>query len=204
MKIRILRGGPCVTNCFIVKDDETKKAIIIDPAFNPSRIIKESADYEIEYIVITHAHIDHLMALDELKKATDAKIVISSLENPALNDANLNLSDLMKVPCVTSKADITVNDGDTLPFANTNMKFILTPGHTPGSMCIFVNDVIFSGDTLFNRTIGRCDLAGGCYENLIASIKEKLLVYADDTVVYPGHGPRTNIGIERRENPFLM
>ncbi len=204
MKIRILRGGPCVTNCFIVKDDETHKAIIIDPAFNPSRIIKESSGYEIEYIIITHAHIDHLMALDELKKVTNARIVISNQENASLNDAHLNLSDLMEIPSVTSKADITVNDGDTLPFANTEIKFILTPGHTAGSMCVFVDDVIFSGDTLFNRTIGRCDLPGGCYDELIKSIKEKLFVYPENTTVYPGHGPRTSIGIEKRENPFVV
>lgn len=204
MKIRILRGGPCVTNCFIVKDEETKKAIVIDPAFNPSKIIKESAGYEIEYIIITHAHIDHLMALDELKKVTGAKIVISVLENASLNDAHLNLSDLMNIPSVTSKADITVNDGDTLPFANTEIKFILTPGHTVGGMCVFVDDVIFSGDTLFNRTIGRTDLPGGSYDDLISSIKEKLFVYPENTTIYPGHGPRTNIGIEKRENPFVI
>ena len=204
MKIRILRGGPCVTNCFIVKDEETQKAIVIDPAFNPSRIIKESAGHEIEYIIITHAHMDHLMALDELKKATNAKIVISNVENASLNDEHYNLSDLMKIPSVTSKADITVNDGDTLPFANTEIKFILTPGHTKGSMCIFVDDVIFSGDTLFNRTIGRSDLPGGSNDDLTSSIKEKLFIYPDDTTVYPGHGPRTNIGIEKRENPFII
>ncbi len=204
MKIRILRGGPCVTNCFLIKNEETKKEIIIDPAYNPSRILKESEGYDVEYIIITHAHMDHIMALDEVKNATGAKVVISTKENTALSDRYLNLSDMMEIPNVQTKADITVNDGDTLNFGDCEMKFIMTPGHTPGSMCVFLDNTLFTGDTLFYETIGRCDLPGGSQAEITRSIKEKLFIYPDDTPIYPGHGPRTSIAHEKQNNMFIF
>ncbi len=204
MEIRILNGGPCATNCIIVKCEDTKKAIVIDPAFNTTGILEEIKGYDTQYIIVTHAHMDHIMALDEVKNATGADIIISKDESAFLNDTYYNLAEFMQVPSPRSKADITVNDGDTLPFGNYEIKFILTPGHTKGSMCIFLNDTIFSGDTLFNQGIGRYDLPGGSQEQILKSIKEKLLVYPDDVTVYPGHGPKTTIGYEKQNNFFIL
>lgn len=206
MQIEKLVLGICATNCYIVYDDKTKKAIVIDPADSFDKIKNKinMLGVEVEYIIITHAHIDHIMALDDLKGYTNAKIVINANEAPFLNDAVNNLANHFSACSPKSKPDVLINDGDNITLENMVLKFIHTPGHTSGGMCILIGDDLFSGDTLFNMSIGRTDFYGGNFEYEINSIKNKLLPLGDNIKVYPGHGESTTIGFEKRNNMFLM
>lgn len=193
------------TNCYILYDENTKNAVIIDPA-GQFEVIKnkiEELEINVKYIILTHAHIDHVIALDELKNYTNAEIVIHKEDAKILNDGEKNLADYFKKPCPVSKADIAVKDGDTLNIDGHIFKFIHTPGHTKGGMCILFKNMLFSGDTLFYSSVGKIDHYGGDMEEEIRSIKEKLMVLDDNIKVYPGHGDATTIGFERKNNMFL-
>lgn len=207
MKIKTAPLGELGTNFYIVTDDISKKAFVVDPGDDgeiAASLIKDTG-YSLEYIIITHAHADHIGALDFLKaKFPDAKIVIHALEADSLNDDNYNLCSHFYMPSPKSKANITVNDNDILMLGNNKLKFIHTPGHTKGSMCILTDDFLISGDTLFQSSIGRCDFPGGDYAAIIDSIKTKLLILDGDTVAYPGHGNPTTIKYEKENNPFLI
>ena len=206
MKIKTAPLGYLGTNFYIVTDDISKKAFVVDPGADGeiAASLIEDTGCELLYIIITHAHADHIGALDFLKnKFPDAKIVIHSLEAKALNDDCFNLCDKFRMPSPASIADISVNDNDVLMFGENKLTFIHTPGHTMGSMCILTDDFLLSGDTLFQASIGRCDFPGGDYGTIINSIKTKLFTLDENTVAYPGHGNPTTIKYEKENNPFL-
>ncbi len=203
MKFHRFSLGETVTNAYILFSEEDGKAVLFDAPAEPEKILNylEKHSLTLEYIFLTHAHFDHIMALEQLKKATGAKVVIHELEEKYLNDSSLNLS-TAKLPDLS--ADILVSDGDVIDFCGTNIKVIHTPGHTAGGVCYLFDETLISGDTLFLRTIGRFDFPLGSFEDEIRSIKEKLMILPDAVKVYPGHGFSTSIGRERKENPYLV
>ena len=192
-------AGSYRTNVYLVYD-ETKEAFIVDPGYEFKEIYDqiEKLDLNPKYIILTHGHGDHTGGIDLLKKTyPDIKLIASVKERKFLFNRDLSMGK------GGIKADIEVKDGDELTVGDMKLKFISTPGHTPGGMCILLDNLLFSGDTLFRMSIGRTDLPGGNDEEIIKSVTEKLLCLPDETVVLPGHMQETTIGIERRYNPFV-
>lgn len=192
-------------NCYILGDKS--EAIIVDPGSDAEKIIKILDDNEItaKYIVLTHCHFDHILAVEKLIKKLDVKLIACQSEKENLLDSSINYTDKYSRKPVSLTADIYVKDDDVLKSGELEFKVIETPGHTSGGMCLYCKgeNLLISGDTLFYSSVGRCDLATGDEKTLIKSIKEKLFILPDDTVVLPGHGENTSIGFERVNNPFI-
>lgn len=197
--------GPMGVNCYIVGCEETKEGAVIDPGDDGRRIMAKAAQLglKIKSIILTHGHFDHIMALDEVKEATGAQIMIHREDAGMLVDGRQNLSNMMGRPQSFSKADIELREGDTVKVGKVELRVLHTPGHTLGGICLVADGLVIAGDTLFEGSIGRSDFPGGSHGTLINSIKTKLLALPDETWVYPGHGPATTIGFERKNNPFL-
>jgi len=204
MKIIKLAIGSYQTNCYLVADEETKAAFIIDPAGDLEQIknLIDTKAYDLKYIILTHGHGDHIGAVEGLKESYDADLLIHEEDAEMLRDHQLNLTFRMGKK-IEIEADQTFRDGDTLTVGDLELNFIHTPGHSKGSSCILVNDSLFSGDTLFLNSIGRTDLYGGDRREIIESIKNKLLILPKETKVYPGHGQVTSIKNELKKNPFF-
>jgi len=204
MKVDTLPLGNLQTNCYFLISNKTNEAVIIDPADQGDIIINKIKNQQlnIKYIILTHAHFDHTGALDMVKEFTEAPVVIHSEEDVALSDERLNLAYAFGSSCQKTRADILVNHNDTLPFSDTVLTFLHTPGHTKGSMCIKTDNLLFSGDTLFYMSMGRVDFPGGDIREMSESLSS-LMNLDEDTVVYPGHGDKTTIGYEKRNNPYI-
>ena len=202
--------GGFQTNCYIVANDETKEAIVIDPSWN-AEFIKGKLDSEglnCVGIYLTHGHIDHMAAMDELKALTGVPTYASEDEKDVLGSSKANLSAMMTSvfgKVIETSADNYLADGDVRKVLGTEMKCISVPGHTRGGMCYYFADehILFSGDTLFKYSVGRSDFPTGDEHALLENIREKLFVLPDDTVVYPGHGETTLIRKEKKMNPFF-
>lgn len=205
MNIEKIIVGSLATNCYMIYDKNTKEAIIVDPgdSYNLIRSRIDELNLKIKYIVLTHAHVDHICALDKLKSDFDAQICIGTRDNPKLNNSMLNLCSFFGCSSPVSKADILLNDGDTLDISGTIVKIISTPGHTDGSITMYFDKCLISGDTLFYESVGRTDFPSGDSYALRNSIKNILFNLPDDTAVYPGHGETTTIGHEKNNNPFV-
>lgn len=203
MKISPLQVGTLGANCYVI--EEKGISAVVDPGGNAELIIETVGDSKLQYIFLTHAHFDHISALDELKdRFPDAKIVMNREEKLWLSDIDLNLS-MMTGESFSSKyrADIFVEDGDEIDFANKKCKVFHTPGHTPGSCSFLIEKDLFSGDTLFESSIGRTDFPGGDSMQIRRSIKNKIFTLPDETTVYPGHMAATTVGREKKFNPFF-
>lgn len=200
MIVKKMMAGIYGANCYIVMDEETKEAVVLDPGGDVDDIEKvlQSLGAKVKYIALTHGHFDHTTGVDGLQAITKAEVAIGKEDNEMI------LKDVQYYgPFIEGGAHITLNHGDSLNFGKHTVKVIHTPGHTPGGVCFLIENMLFSGDTLFKGSIGRSDLAGGDGETLIRNIKERLVVLPKETIVYPGHGPSTTIGDEELYNPFL-
>ncbi len=207
MRITNLPSGALQANTYLAVDEKTNEGFIVDPGGYNKVLTKEVKDNDvnIKYIILTHGHSDHICGVNEHKaEFPDAKIVAYKDEEAMLENPNLNQSPGFGVPYST-KADILVSDGDELKVGDVTLKFIHTPGHTEGGMCIYVKEAkaLFSGDTLFRQSIGRTDFPGGSYKEIMDSIRKKLFLLPDDTNVFPGHMGMTSIGFEKENNPFV-
>ena len=207
MRITNLPSGALQANTYLAVDEKTNEGFIVDPGGYNKVLTKEvrDNDVKIKYIILTHGHSDHSCGVNEHKaEFPDAKIVAYKDEEAMLENPNLNQSPGFGVPYST-KADILVSDGDELKVGDVTLKFIHTPGHTEGGMCIYVKEAkaLFSGDTLFRQSIGRTDFPGGSYKEIMDSIRKKLFLLPDDTNVFPGHMGTTSIGFEKENNPFV-
>lgn len=205
MFLEQLQVGPLETNCYIIADEKSRIAAIIDPGGEADKIINavNEAELDVKYIFLTHGHGDHIAALKEVRDATGAAIVIHEEDAHMLSSAESNLSFLLGEGFVQPAADIKLKGNEEFHLGDLVLKIIHTPGHTPGGISIQVDNVVFTGDALFAGSIGRTDFPGGSYDKLISSIQEKLLVLADDTKIYPGHGEPSTVGYEKKMNPFL-
>lgn len=201
--IRKVCVGELGTNCYIVGCENARKAVVIDPGAEPERIIEALREdkLECELIVNTHGHADHIAANGAVKAATGAVIAIHALDAEALVDPSVNLSTLAMPggPRIEGpRAERFLAEGDEVVAGSVRLRVVHTPGHTPGSISLVGEGVVFSGDTLFaGGGVGRTDFPGGSYDSLVTSIMEKIFSLPDDTVVYPGHGPSTTVGRER-------
>ena len=197
-----------MTNCFILGDEQTKKAFVIDPGGEADKILRqiESLQLDVVAIVNTHAHVDHIGAIREVRDATGAQIMMHREELPLLQSAS-RMGRLFGIHVEQPPdPDRYLEEGDEISLGNSlSLKVIETPGHSPGGITLMASEgkLCFAGDTLFAGPIGRTDLPGGDYHTLISSIKNKLLPLGDEVKVLPGHGPATMLGTERRYNPFL-
>jgi hydroxyacylglutathione hydrolase len=197
--------GKFLTNCYIIAEDLSKEAAVIDPAGDFGEIKKfiEENNLSVKYILLTHAHGDHILALPELKEYSNAPVGVNAGDEDMLNNADVNMSGYFTSNPIEAGADFYLKDGDILELGDTKLEIIHTPGHTKGGVCVLFEKDLMSGDTLFARGIGRTDLYGGDYDTLIKSIVNKLFVLPDDIQVHPGHGGSTTIASEKRNNPFI-
>lgn len=202
--------GGFQTNCYIVGNKETGEAIVIDPSWNAKRIndTLSKEGYTCVGIFLTHGHVDHMAAMDELKGLTGASTYVSADEAEVLASSSVNLSAMMTSVferVIETSADYYLSDGDAKKLLGTEMTCISVPGHTRGGMCYYFahENIVFSGDTLFKYSIGRSDFPTGDERTLLTNIEEKLFTLPEDTIVYPGHGEMTIIRKEKKMNPFF-
>lgn len=203
----ILPVGMLQCNCSIFGDEESREAFVIDPGDNIEGILAILAkhDLKVKAIVITHAHIDHIGGAAKLKAATGAPVHMNASDQELYDHLDVQASWLqMKMPEKTS-IDTEARDGDTLGLGTSVFHVLHTPGHTQGSISLWIpaENKLIAGDTLFRDSIGRTDLPGGDGRQILRSIEDKLLTLPDETVVVPGHGANTTIGREKERNPFL-
>ncbi len=197
--------GMYAANCYIIYSEITGDGIVVDPGGDIEIILGkiEENNLSIKYIVLTHGHGDHLGGAKKLKEKLNVPVLVHEEDEELVKDANKNLSIIMDFGPVDFNPDILLKDGDAIEFGDLKAKVIHTPGHTRGGICLKINNHLFTGDTLFKGSIGRTDLLGGDYDNIINSIKEKILVLDDDIIVMPGHGESSTILEEKIYNPYL-
>lgn len=208
MKIYHETVGMLATNCYFAVNEKTGEGVVFDPGGDYSLIVEmvKQAKAKVVAIVLTHGHSDHIAAVDELRKNTGAPVYIGAYDADCLTQPKSNLSFFIGHDVKYEPADYLVHDGDILNLADMQFKCLATPGHTKGGFCYYCEPakVVFAGDTIFCESIGRTDLPGGSYKELLTSIKTKLMLLSDDVHLLPGHGPSTSVGWERRRNPFLQ
>lgn len=200
--------GPLACNCTILGDEETREAIVIDPGDDISRIHKRLTEQglKLKQILVTHGHIDHVGGALKLKRLTGAPIYLNENDLPQLEMMDAQAEWLGIAPPETSPPDEGLKDGQLVGLEHYPAQVLHTPGHTQGSICLHFAPagLLIAGDTLFAGSIGRTDLPGGNFDQIIASLRSRLLTLPDETKVLPGHGPATTIGEERASNPFLQ
>jgi len=206
LKIGRIVLGVCQTNCYFIYEDGKKQVIVFDPADQGEYLynkLKENG-FQVEAIMLTHGHFDHIWGLEALKNLSGAKVYAYEGEKELCEDASLNVSKGAGRACIV-KADEYVRDGAEITAAGMTCRLIATPGHTAGSCCYYFEDdkILISGDTLFQESVGRTDLPTGSMSTLVRSVREKLMVLPEDVKVYPGHGESTTIGYEKEYNPFI-
>lgn len=206
MILEMLTVGFVATNCYIVGSEKSRKGMVIDPGAEPKLILKtiKELDLSIALIVITHSHFDHTGAISAVKDATGAKLAVGSSSAKSSPGAFTKMmAAMMGSTTAMPQPDLMLNEGDNIDIDDLRFTVIYTPGHCPDEICLYGHGILFSGDTLFNCGVGRTDFPGCSEEQLFSSIKNKLFILPENTVVYPGHGPSTTIGDEKRGNPFI-
>lgn len=203
MKISKTVTAYFATNCYMLENDSS--AIVIDPGeITPDLLgfVKANKNKSNKAILLTHCHFDHIAGATELKMLFDANVYISSIDAKGLDDPNINVSTFLTGNEFKTNADEVFNDGDVLQFGTDKIKVMLTPGHTAGSVCFIMDDIIFSGDTLFRMNIGRYDLPTSNPMQLLDSLN-KIKKLKGNYTVYAGHGEATTLDFERKNNPYL-
>lgn len=207
IKVYSIRVSVFATNCYLVQNTETREGFLIDPGDYEEKILEFLREKEVKLtaIYLTHGHLDHMMAAERIKTEYNVPVYCQEAELAVLADPVQNLtSRFMRKGTVFTDA-VGLKDGAEFMEAGVKVRLLHTPGHTPGGCCYFLpeNGILFSGDTLFYRSIGNTEFPGGSMGMLARSIREKLYTLPEETVVYAGHGEETDIGSEKRENPFV-
>ncbi|WP_066872729.1 MBL fold metallo-hydrolase [Clostridium mediterraneense] len=199
MIIKTIPTGMIEENCYIVMDENTNEGFLVDPGADAQILANavENMKMKPKFILLTHGHWDHVGAVVELKDKFNIPFYISTNDNDMIQSGQDTYGS-------TPNPDGYLKEGDTFKFADKTIRVIETPGHTPGGVCFLVDKSLFTGDTLFNGTIGRTDFVGGSFETLVSSVRRKLATLPEDIKVYPGHGPSTTIGLEKRQNPYIL
>jgi len=204
IEVITIKVGPWETNCYLVTPKGGEESMIIDPGAEPERILSQVRGLNVRYIINTHGHSDHIGANRAIKEVSGAKILIHRDDASMLTYPRENLSLLWSQEITSPPADRLLEGGEKIRLDGISWKVIHTPGHSPGGISLLGDNWLFSGDTLFARSVGRTDLPGSSWEVLLESIRKNFLTLDDHVIVYPGHGPSTTIGEERRWNPFLQ
>lgn len=201
MRVDILQVGELEVNCYILSSEKTKNAILVDPGDDYPKIksFLEKQKLSPRFILHTHGHFDHIGADNEF----GLPVYAHRLDAELLRSPKKNLSDFFSSSFQVNAQTHILEDKEIVRLDELSLEVIHTPGHTPGGICLKSGNVIFTGDTLFAGGIGRTDFPGASEERLIQSIEERLMVFPDETLIYPGHGPSSTIGRERKRNPFL-
>ena len=200
-----LPTGPLEVNCYIVGCEKTRQAAVIDPGGNVEDILQLVKQNELEVVMIinTHGHFDHVGGNRQLQEVTKAELLLHSDDLPVLASVAQHAANFGLQTDPSPAPSRELSGGEALQLGELTLQVIHTPGHSPGGICLYVEDILVVGDSLFAGSIGRTDLPGGNHQLLIAGIKEKLLSLPEETKVFPGHGPMTTIGEEKAHNPFL-
>ncbi len=201
MIIKTFISGPIDANNYLLIDGN--EAVLIDCSGVKQEILNELEGKTLKYILLTHGHFDHVLGVNGMREKTGAKVLVNKNDVERMEES-AHIMQTFGVPNVdTPQADEFVNDGDELFFGNTKIKVIATPGHTQGCVCYMIDGKLFSGDTLFRNSVGRCDLPGGDFSKLKNSVQDILFKLDENTTVYPGHGPETSIGYEKQYNEII-
>lgn len=206
-KIKMMVLGPVAANCYFLYDDETKDAIIFDPADKAEVIIDyvEKENLNVKAVFLTHGHFDHVGAAREVCDKFNVKLYAHENEEAVVSNPEYNLSSKMGRKNISIHLDKKLKDEEIVNIAGFSCKVLHTPGHTIGGACYYFEKlgILISGDTLFACSVGRSDFPGGSMSELVRGIREKLMILPDNTKVYPGHGEETEIGFEKTHNPFI-
>ena len=205
-EIKHFQVGQIMTNCYLMINKETRECLVIDPGDQPDKIKNKIAEANAKpvAILLTHGHFDHILAMNEIKRAYGIEIYAHEDERVMFEDTKNSMLSQMGVT-EAYEADIYMHGEPKLSLAGFDIQVLLTPGHTPGGVCYYFADqgILFAGDTLFHGSVGRTDFPGGSASALLRSVEEKLFILPEDTVVYPGHESSTSIGWEKKYNPFF-
>jgi len=205
MQVNIVVVGPFEANCYLIKNQKDDSGIIIDPGGDERAIINKMDRIKLmpRAILLTHGHGDHIAAVRPLMEKYHLPLYVGEGDEPLLASPSANISALFGFEITCPKPDYILSDDESVEIAGIKFKILATPGHTSGGICFLTDKFLFCGDTLFKGSIGRTDLPGGDFQTLINSIDSKVLSLPDDIICYPGHGPETTVGFERKSNPFL-
>lgn len=205
MIIKTFVEPPIDNNNYLIVDEKTKDAALIDCSSIDDRIDEEieKQGANLKYILLTHGHFDHIAGIRPNRFKNNPQIVMHKADSDWLNNANQYLP-MFGMPEITiPKVDVFVEDGDTIQLGSLEIKVLHTPGHTQGGVCYLVDGNLFSGDTIFREAVGRCDLEGGNFNQIVESIEDKIFTLSPETVIYPGHGNITSVEWEKEHNRFL-